>query len=243
MASFAPLKNYVLRIMDGFIDAYGLHGPFLDAGCGQGDVALHLSKRGWEGSAIDFSPEAIVYAKEALKHTKVEVDVGDLMNLSGQYQTIVSCDVIEHVRDDQALLKKFHSLLLPQGWLILSVPTNPACEWRWDDEYYGHYRRYDRAALEKQLANNGFYLVKFYDCTFPFFWLMRRLYTLLPAKKPVSSVPEDNTAASSIQKAWELGFVSRLISALPIWWLVYALQKPFRNGKCGFEAVILARAI
>jgi hypothetical protein len=56
-------------------------------------------------------------------------------------------------------------------------------------------------------------------------------------------VPEENTFASSLQSAWDLGMASRVIAALPIWPSVFSLQGKFRNGERGFEAIALAERI
>jgi SAM-dependent methyltransferase len=244
MVSFAPLKKYVLQVMDELIDAHGLEGPFLDAGCGRGDVAQHLAQRGWEGMAIDFSPEAVQVAQKNLQGYPVQAQVGNLMEITREFRTIVSCTVIEHVKDDAALLRQFRRCMPRGGGLILSMPTNPACEWRWDDDYYGHYRRYEKDKLQHLLADCGFEMLELCDYTFPVFWAMRRVYVrLFPVKKPLSAIPEENTAMSSLRDAFEMGPLARIVAALPVWGLVFALQRPFRHGGRGFEAILVARAI
>lgn len=242
MTSFAPLKNYCLSIMDGMIERHGLKAPFLDAGCGQGDVAKHLAQRAWRGMAIDRSEAATQRATENLKNSNVDVRCCDIQDVTESFATIVSLHVIEHVRDDAAMVRHFFERLLPGGFLLLAVPTNPLSEWRWDDDFYGHYRRYSKEGLETLLSQNGFQMLEFCDYTFPFFWAMRRLYTrLFPVKKPQGATPEDNTALSSLQNAYDLGVTARLVAALPIWGVVAWLQTFFRYGQRGFEAVILAQ--
>lgn len=248
MPNFTPLKNYTLRLIDSMITAHGLQGPFLDAGCGRGDVARHLAQRGWEGLAVDFSPEAIQIAQDMLRDYPIQTQTVDIMDVSGNFRTIISSTVIEHVQDDAALLRHFHRLLTNStyngGWLIISMPTNPDREWRWDDNFYGHYRRYTKEQVEQLLKECGFQMLEFCDYTFPVFWAMRRAYTrLFPAKKPSSAVPEKNTAESSMKSAWNMGILSRFVEILPVWSVVYSLQKPFRHGKRGFEAVAIAQAL
>ena len=60
MANFRPLKQHMFLCLDRFIAEYGLRGPFLEIGCGKGDVSAHLAERhGMSGVAIDFSDAAI----------------------------------------------------------------------------------------------------------------------------------------------------------------------------------------
>lgn len=245
MPNFIPIRDYSFRIMDALIDAHGLEGPFLDAGCGLGNFAKHLAQRGWKGTAIDSSAEAVRAAEATLQGYPVQMQCGDLMELSGNYRTIISIAVLEHVQDDMELLRRFRQCFVAQGgWLILAVPTNPEQEWRWDDDFYGHYRRYTKENLRQLLAKCGFEMLEFCDYTFPIFWAMRRAYTrLLPRKKPRSTVPLENTAVSSLNNAWELGRLSNVVAALPVWGAVSAIQRLFRHGTHGFEAMIVARTI
>jgi SAM-dependent methyltransferase len=247
MPNFPPLKRYVLRMIDQMIEKYSLRGPFLDAGCGVGDVAAHIARRGWEGLAVDWTPAAVEEARRNLAGTAVRTQVSELLDVSGEFRLILLCTVIEHIRDDRALLRHLHTLYprdSSPSHLIISMPSNPAVEWRWDDDFYGHFRRYTRAGVERMLADCGFRLVCCWDYTFPVFWAMRRAYTaLLPAKQPRSSVPEENTFASSLQSAWEMGPASRALAAMPIWPLVFSLQKRYREGERGYEAIALAERI
>jgi SAM-dependent methyltransferase len=241
------MKQYVLQLIDQMIDTYSLRGPFLDAGCGIGDVAEHIARRGWQGLAADWTPAAIEVAKQKLIGTAVKTQVSELLDIRGEFRLIVLCTVIEHIRDDYSLLRHLHTLYpsdASPSHLIISMPSNPANEWRWDDDFYGHFRRYTRSDVQRMLAASGFRLICYWDYTFPIFWAMRRVYTrIVPAKKPSSTVPEENTFASSLQSAWDLGMASRVIAALPIWPSVFSLQGKFRNGERGFEAIALAERI
>lgn len=250
MPNFVPFKNYSLRMIDQLIAMHGLEGPFLDAGCGRGDVALHLAQRhGWCGLAVDFSDAALGAARQALAGHLVQVRAADLTALEGPFRTTVMCTVIEHIKDDRAVLQHLRGCIGGaagdrDGHLIISMPSNPATEWRWDDEFYGHYRRYTREDVDQLLRDSGFQMLEFWDYTYPVFWAMRRAYTaLLPARKPLDEMPETNSASSAMQNAWDMGLATRMITALPIWPLVFSWQERYKHGAAGFEAIALARAI
>lgn len=249
MPNFLPFKQYAISLIDRMVDQHRLRGPFLDAGCGRGDVALHLATRyGWEGVAADFSEEAVVHARKALA-TKpgVRVVAGPLDAIEGRFSTVVLCTVIEHVADDRALLRHLRSCCGTNdgaGHLIISMPTDPEREWRWDDDFYGHYRRYTRADVERLLGESGFRLIAYWDYTFPVFWAMRRAYTaILRPRRPVAAIKEQSSAASALQSAWDLGLVTTVVEKLPIWPLVFGLQWRFRGGSRGFEAIALAETV
>ncbi len=250
MPNFVPFKNYSLRMIDQLIEGHGLQGPFLDAGCGRGDVSLHLArKHKWGGLAVDFSDAALGTARQALAGQGVDVRAADLLTLAGRYRTIVMCTVIEHIKDDRAVLRHLRGCIggtdgSNDGHIIISMPSNPATEWRWDDDYYGHYRRYTKDDVGRLLADSGFQMLEYRDYTYPVFWAMRRVYTaLVPAKKPAAEIPEDNSAASAMQNAWDMGLVTRVITGLPVWPLVFRWQERHMYGEPGFEAIAVARAV
>lgn len=245
MPNFVPMRDYTMSMIDEMIETHGLQSPFIDVGCGQGDVALHLSRRhGWDGVAVDSSPGAAAAARTALRDSDVAVMERPLTEITGQFNTVVLSTVIEHIEDDHAAVERLRQLLPAEpgaGHLVMSMPTNPSSEWRWDDDFYGHYRRYTRDAVEELLSSSGFRLVEFWDYTFPVFWAMRRTYTrLLPAKQPAADMKEANTADSSLNSAWDSGAGSTLAPRLPGWGLVQRTQRRFRDGDRGFEAICLA---
>lgn len=45
MANFRPLKEYMFYCLGRCIAQYGLTGPFLEIGCGVGDVSAHLAAK------------------------------------------------------------------------------------------------------------------------------------------------------------------------------------------------------
>jgi SAM-dependent methyltransferase len=246
MANFPPLKRYILYCLDRLIDGYDLADPFLDVGCGIGDVALHLSRRGWRGKAIDRSEQAVQRARQVLQNTgTIEVEHHSLETEQGCYSTVIAMDVLEHIPDDVSALNEIHRVLIPGGYLILGVPSNPR-EWRWDDEFYGHCRRYSRKDLDEKLAQNGFESVVYWDFTYPVFWLMRRLYTRWKRPIPFDPDAQSRTQASSMQSAWESGRVSMLLGRdLFLWRWIYGLQfHCFRNSiHRGHEMLALARKV
>jgi SAM-dependent methyltransferase len=247
MANFPPLKNYILYCLDRLIDQYNLTWPFLDVGCGSADVSCHLALRGWQGKAIDFSDIAIHQAKKSLLiFQSIKLEQKSIFQETGTYKTILLMDVIEHIEDDNAALKKLYSLMVPDGHLVITVPSNPK-EWRWDDDLYGHYRRYTVEEIKNKLVKANFEPIVFWDFTYPVFWIMRRLYTRL------KSSPEDantdklaHSMESSAFNAWDMPVCANLLSRKSFLWdIVYKMQFACFKNKLGngHEIMILARRI
>jgi SAM-dependent methyltransferase len=218
MANFRPLKQYMFHCLDRFIARYGLHGPFLEIGCGKGDVSAYLAKKGWTGAAVDFSAEAVSEATATLApYPNVVVKSATLLELDGAFACVILWDVLEHIEDDCAALRHIETLLLPGGQLLLAVPSNPR-EWRWDDDFYGHFRRYTVDELSTKLADAGMTPQVFWDFTYPVFWALRRAYTHINAPPQVDRSKDEATRASALKNAWASSLGSRLLDRSAILW-------------------------
>jgi SAM-dependent methyltransferase len=55
-------------------------------------------------------------------------EVGD-----SSYDAVVACDVLEHVRDDRVALLEIHRVLLPGGFVILTVPQKDGLAETYED--------------------------------------------------------------------------------------------------------------
>jgi SAM-dependent methyltransferase len=73
---------------------------------------------------------------------------------SRRFDTIVAVNVVEHIRDDQALVRRLAALLKPGGKLVVYVP---ACPFAYGslDRALGHYRRYTPEGLAALLEGAG----------------------------------------------------------------------------------------
>lgn len=244
MANFVPLKNYMLYCLDRFIEQYGLRPPFLEVGCGRGETSAHLARTGWHGTAIDSSPEAIARARANLApYPNVSVINASLEELSGSWNTILMWDTLEHIDDDVGALRHLGRLLGAEGALLLAVPSNPR-EWRWDDDFYGHFRRYTVEDLGARLAQAGLEARVFWDFTYPVFWAMRRAYTRIKRPPAVAGDRKTATRASALRNAWDMPLVSGLLDRTGLLWApLYRLQfRLFRQATArGHEFFALAR--
>ncbi|MEP7276149.1 MAG: class I SAM-dependent methyltransferase [Betaproteobacteria bacterium] len=218
MANFLPLKHHMFYCLDRFIERYGMHDPFLEVGCGRGDVSAYLAAKGWSGTAIDFSDVAVTQAAGRLADfSRVTVAKQSLADVTGTYASILLWDVLEHIEDDREALRLIEQRLAPGGYLLLAVPSNPR-EWRWDDDFYGHVRRYTTDELGAKLAAAGMPALAFWDFTFPIFWAMRRVYTRIRAPRRGGEDRASATRASASVNAWDLPVVSKVLEASAALW-------------------------
>lgn len=69
--------------------------------------------------------------------------------------TVICMNVLEHLSEDQPVLRRFYDVLQPGGRLVLLVPAH---QWLYGsiDEAIGHYRRYERDQLRAVCGGVGF---------------------------------------------------------------------------------------
>lgn len=245
MANFSPLNDYVLYIFNILIPKYKLKPPFLDAGCGVGYASKYLASRGWDGKAIDLSSDAIkITRKELSQLPKVKVAKQGILDQKGEFNTIVMIDVIEHMKNDKEVLQKINTLLAHNGYILLAFTSNPR-EWRWDDDFYGHYRRYTVKDIRNKLKKSGLNPKEFIEYTFPTFWFIRRLYTFL--QKPPKENFKDKTKrtnSSSTSSSWKTSPLFKQFMALKyLWNVIFFIQFHFfkKFTKYGFAALVVAQ--
>ncbi len=133
----------------------------MEAGCGTGTMTRYLANRR-RVVAVDIDRHYVSGLKERYaERSNVRVEWADLSSeawpdLSEEHiDTIVSMNVLEHLEDDEAALKHFHSVLEAGGRLVLLVPAHASLFGSMDTAL-GHFRRYERANLEGLLDRCGF---------------------------------------------------------------------------------------
>jgi 2-polyprenyl-3-methyl-5-hydroxy-6-metoxy-1,4-benzoquinol methylase len=135
-------KAYLRRSMGRYV-----RGSVLEVGAGLGANARQFA-------ALEFDRWTCLEPDEALleqiqagpRHERI---LGDLSTLdrSRRFDAILYIDVLEHIEDDAAELRRAASHLSPGGALIVLSPAHP---WLYTpfDRAIGHYRRYTKASLQ-----------------------------------------------------------------------------------------------
>ncbi len=133
----------------------------LEIGSGIGSFTRYLLGRDLV-VATDLNPRYLrILANTFERHTRVEVMPLDLTDFDPApiaargIDTILCLNVLEHVEDDRAALRRLHAALVPGGRLLLLVPAHPSL-FGAIDRAIDHQRRYDRQGLVAQLREAGF---------------------------------------------------------------------------------------
>jgi len=96
----------------------------LDAGCGTGYGSAELAGSAASVTAIDFSEDAIAYAREQFRAQNLEYRVGDCLALpDGPFDLVVAFEVIEHLAAWPEFLLQVRRVLAPGGLFLVSTPN------------------------------------------------------------------------------------------------------------------------
>ncbi len=102
-----------------------------EVGCGEGELAIRLARRGLCVRGSDAFPDVLEEARRRARAAEVEIEfesvpVEALVCERHAAELIVCCEVLEHLKDPEEALEVLATLARP--WLIASVPREPL--WR-----------------------------------------------------------------------------------------------------------------
>jgi len=144
----------------------------LEVGCAAGELGRSLQERqpGTEVVGVELNPQAAALARKHLARV-IEGNIEELEYLPypvGHFDCIVLGDVLEHLRDPEAALRKLLGYLHPQGALVSSIPNIRHQSvmldllvngrWRYRDEGLldrTHLRFFTRAEISEMLERLG----------------------------------------------------------------------------------------
>jgi glycosyltransferase involved in cell wall biosynthesis len=169
LARMAKLEPYNRWLVDRFRGALGQR--ILEIGAGFGNMTKHFTGERELVVASDLDPVAVEYLKGVFRENegvrvasyRFPLDARALEEVRGYgIDTLVCCNVLEHIEDDRATLEDMREALRPGGRLVLLVPAL-ARLYGSLDVHLRHFRRYEKAELEEKLQNAGFSIE---DCRF-----------------------------------------------------------------------------
>ncbi len=172
----------------------------LEVGCGTGVVLAQLQRLFPDGRLIgmDLFEEGLKFARQRFQGTLIQGDVFQHF-FEQPFDLIGAFDVIEHLDDDEKILRRFWQEIRPGGHLIVTVPAHQGL-WSYFDDLAHHRRRYAPAELECKLVSAGFadiYVTQFMAALFPPMWLKRRLLGEQAAKLSQASPQQQQAAVES----------------------------------------------
>ena len=98
-------------------------GRILELGCGAGDLALLLTRRGWQVWGVDPSDNSVAPCRSFLGDRFVHGGLEDLDAPDASFDAVVMNFSLEHCDDPRAELARIERLLRPGGVVLLRVPN------------------------------------------------------------------------------------------------------------------------
>lgn len=166
---YGPACRHRRRIVTNMLRSVP-HDTVMDLGCGDGcllsEIAPTMASKFF---GADVSAAAVESARKRIpgvefQQINLEKGIPD-----GTYDVIVLSEVLEHIEDDEGLLRKLAPIA---RHVVISVPGGPADK---VDTHYGHFRNYDGDLLKRKLEAGGFDVVHFRRWGVPFYELTQAL--------------------------------------------------------------------
>jgi SAM-dependent methyltransferase len=142
-------------------------GSILDVGCGDG---LFFDRLTGFGDVWGVESDQTLVPADSRHQTRIHLGPFDsTFNPSRRFGLVLMLDVLEHLPDPVAALRKAANLLEPGGRVLLTVPAFQML-WTSHDEVNHHFVRYRRRSLNPVIAQAGLSLLSsryFFHWLFP----------------------------------------------------------------------------
>jgi SAM-dependent methyltransferase len=168
MARSAGVRDYVLsgvrrgEEIAGFLASrFVLQGArALDAGTGDGGIAVALARRGCQVTAFDNSLDNVARARQLARESEVSLrfavmDAQHLPLSRGKFDLVILADLLEHVGSPDDVVNAVAENMKSGAWCYVSVPNilSP-----WNVLRDQHYRLFGLSLMPRRLAS--FYVTR-----------------------------------------------------------------------------------
>jgi len=144
------------------LEKYGTNvASFMEIGCGTGFVLQGIARRfpAFRLVGSEIFAEGLSFAAERIPGGEfLQMDAREIPFWE-EFDAVGAFDVIEHIEEDESVLKQIHDALKPGGLLLLTVPQH---RWLWSavDDHALHVRRYEARELHAKVVRAGFRVVR-----------------------------------------------------------------------------------
>lgn len=135
----------------------------IDLGSGNGSMTAAIAEAGYSIIGVEPSFEGIQQARNHFPNIRFEQGDGyeDLKARFGEFDAIVSCEVVEHLLNPQRFMERVREMMGPEALFLVSTPYHAylknvliALAGKWDfhhhpEREYGHVKFFSRDSLNK----------------------------------------------------------------------------------------------
>jgi len=158
--ALSEAKNYRKAIIHRFQDY--LRGRILEIGVGIGQITESLRVIKSIDEIVGIEPDLKLHGSFRTRLPAVRLYPGTTQDLHKDeiFDGIVMVNVLEHIEDDAAELRRLHKHLKSRkGYLCIFVPARQEIFSRLDS-MFGHFRRYHKRELRQKLLESGFQIIQ-----------------------------------------------------------------------------------
>lgn len=150
---------------------------FLEIGCGTGFVLAGVQRAfpGWSLCGSEIHDAGLVFAEGRLPGVTLFQMDARAIPFDAEFDVIGAFDVLEHIDDDETVLKQMRQAVRPGGGILVTVPQHRFL-WSTVDDHSCHKRRYGRQELIEKVQRAGFTPVRitsFVSLLLPLMFLKR----------------------------------------------------------------------
>lgn len=160
-----PSGIYKTYLINRLFLTYNFKNPILEIGCGTGEFIETMKRYNLSGEMLDMNEKTIDICRTKCIALSVDMKIHNInffdYRSNTQFNTIFMFEILEHIDNDQAALAKIYDLLNKNGLFLMSVPAKQSL-YSDEDMFQGHFRRYEKSNLEKQLQRAGFHIEIFW---------------------------------------------------------------------------------
>lgn len=158
----------------------------LDLGCGNGSLSHAIAQNGYEVTGIESSASGIQFAQTQYPQCQfIEASIYELPDetVAGQFDVVVSAEVIEHLLYPRELVRAAKRCLKPGGQLIVTTPYHGywknlalAMTGKMDQHFTalwdgGHIKFFSPKTLRQLMEQEGFSQLQFkFTGRYPYLW-------------------------------------------------------------------------
>ncbi len=169
-------KHEVTKYHDYFVSKVNNTDSVLDIGCGVGYLAYDIASKAKKVVGIDFSVPNIDNARSQYKRDNLDFVLGDVTtyDFKGQFDKLVLSNVLEHIADRVALLKKIRDLgdtllfrvpMIDRDWVTV-YKRDHGCPYKLDDT---HETEYTLEQVKEEMKASG-WIIESYQVNWGEFW-------------------------------------------------------------------------
>jgi len=144
---------------------------------------------------------------------------------SAHFDLLLLFDVLEHIQEERETLLSLRELLVPGGFLLLTVPAHQYL-WSHFDVAAQHCRRYSTSEIRDKMVQAGFkvdFISQSMACIFPLMWIFRKLRGF---RKQSDLVDAKALANEEFRVVPIVNGILNALLNLEAWWLSKGFRLP-----------------